>query len=231
MAYANATVSPVARLRAATGVIAIHALVGAGIIAGLTITGAITEEDDGLIAYFNPDPPAPPPPPPEVTPQPQEQMLAPVTAPEPPIPLVRNAPITVEPVNPNISNEVVLTPPPRTLEVPGPALVPPTPSAPAIEPVGASPRNGPAGWITTNDYARSDLVREREGTAGYRLVIGSDGRVDACEITRSSGHSTLDRNTCRLIENRARFEPATNNRGETTVGTYSGSVTWRIPER
>ena len=66
MAYANATVSPVARLRAATGVIAIHALVGAGIIAGLTITGAITEEDDGLIAYFNPDPPAPPPPPPDL---------------------------------------------------------------------------------------------------------------------------------------------------------------------
>ena len=117
------------------------------------------------------------------------------------------------------------------LEIPGPAVIPPTPPAPAITPVGASPRNGPAGWITTNDYARSDLVREREGTAGYRLVIGSDGRVDACEITRSSGHSSLDRNTCRLIESRARFDPATNNRGETTVGTYTGTVTWQIPER
>ena len=69
MTYANATVSPAARLRAATGVIAIHALVGAGIIAGLTITGVIANEDDGIIAYFNPEPPAPPPPPPEAVPE------------------------------------------------------------------------------------------------------------------------------------------------------------------
>ncbi len=229
MTYANATVSPAARLRAATGVIAIHALVGAGIIAGLTITGVIANEDDGLIAYFNPEPPAPPPPPPEVVPNPPEQALAPVTAPVPPIPLIRNTPIEAEPVTPNISTEVVLTSPPRTLEIPGPAIVPNV--TPSIAPVSASPRNGPAGWITSNDYARSDLVREREGTAGYRLVIGSNGRVDACEITRSSGHASLDSNTCRLIESRARFEPAKNNRGETTVGTYTGTVTWQIPER
>ena len=230
MAYANATVSPAARLRAASGVIAIHALVGAGIIAGLSITGVIEEKDGGIAAFFESDPP-PPPPPTEPAPQPSEQALAPVTAPQPPIDLVRTAPIEAEPVNPNISDEVVLTPPPRTLEIPGPAVIPPSPPAPAFTPVGASPRNGPAGWITTNDYARGDLVREREGTAGYRLVIGSDGRVDACEITRSSGHATLDRNTCRLIESRARFDPATNTRGETTVGTYTGTVTWQIPER
>lgn len=61
-------------------------------------------------------------------------------------------------------------------------------------------------------------------------MIGSNGRVNECEITRSSGHASLDRNTCRLIERRARFDPATNNRGETTVGTYSGSITWQIPD-
>ena len=124
----------------------------------------------------------------------------------------------------------MLTSPPRTLEIPGPAIMP-TCDARQSRPSAASPRNGPAGWITSNDYARSDLVREREGTAGYRLVIGSNGRVDACEITRSSGHASLDSNTCRLIESRARFEPAKNNRGETTVGTYTGTVTWQIPER
>ncbi|MGB3795056.1 MAG: TonB family protein [Alteraurantiacibacter sp.] len=231
MAYSNATVSPAARLRAATGVIAIHALVGAGIIAGLSITGVITKDDGGLVAYFNPDPPAPPPPPPKVVPEPMDQALAPVTAPTPPIALDRPRPIEVEPVTPDISSEVILTPPKRNLEIPGPAVVPLTPPAAAITPVGASPANGPAGWITTNDYARSDLVREREGTAGYRLVIGSNGRVDACEITRSSGHATLDRNTCRLLERRARFNPATNNQGNSTVGTYTGTVTWQIPAR
>ncbi|MWV27732.1 TonB family protein [Aurantiacibacter rhizosphaerae] len=229
MAYANATVSPTARLRAAAGVIAIHAVVGAGIIAGLAVTGVITEDDGGLVAYFNPDPPAPPPPPPEIVPEQAEQALAPITAPKPPIEFLRPAPVEAAPVNPNISDVVVLNPP-RTLEIPGPEVIMPTPS-PSFSAIAASPRNGPAGWITTNDYARSDLVRDREGTAGYRLVIGSDGKVDACEITRSSGHSTLDRNTCRLLERRARFDPAKNDRGETTVGTYTGSVTWQIPER
>ncbi|MFB0613234.1 TonB family protein [Aurantiacibacter poecillastricola] len=227
MSYTDATVSPAARLKAATGVIAIHALVGIGVIAGLTITGVIAEEDGGLVAYFEKEPPAPPPPP-QPIPEPADQAIAPVTAPQPPIPIDRNVPIPVEPVTPNISRELVLTPPVAPVEIPGPATTPSV--SPAFDTVGPMPRNGPAGWISTDDYARSDLVREREGTAGYRLVIGSDGKVDACEITRSSGHATLDRNTCRLIESRARFDPAKNDRGETTVGTYTGSVTWRIPE-
>ena len=163
-----------------------------------------------------------------MVPEPTVQSYSPPAAPEPPIRLDRPSPVEVEPVRPNIADAVTLRPPPRTREIPGPVTTPTV--EPAIEPVGVRPRNGPAGWITTDDYARADLVREREGTASYRLVIGSDGRVDNCVITASSGHSSLDRNTCRLIERRARFAPATNNRGDAVVGTYSGSVTWQIPE-
>ncbi len=228
MSYANTTASPAARLRAASGVIAIHALVGAGVVAGLTITGTISPPAKIVDTFDVTNPPPPPPPEPQVVPDPAPLPYAPPAAPEPPLRLDRPAPIDVVPVTPNMPTDLVLVPPPRAIPAPTPAVTPSAP--PAIDPVSASPRNGPAGWITTNDYARSDLVREREGTAGYRLVIGSDGRVDACEITRSSGHSTLDRNTCRLIERRARFDPAKNNRGETTVGTYTGSVTWQIPE-
>lgn len=226
MSYANATVSPATRLRAASGVIAIHALLGAGVVAGLTIAGVIAPPDDDIVTWDVRN--VPPPPPPQHTVEPPEQSYAPVTAPQPPIPLDRQAPIEVKQVQPNLSTEVNLLPPSLPIEIPGPVATPVL--TPSIEPVGPIPRNGPSGWITTNDYARSDLVREREGTASYRLVIGSDGRVDACEITRSSGHATLDRNTCRLIERRARFDPATNNRGETAMGTYSGTVTWRIPD-
>ena len=226
MSYANATVSPAARLRAASGVIAIHALLGAGVILGLAATGVI-EPPGKIIDTFDVRD-IPPPPPPTATPEPVEQAYAPITAPDPVVRIERDAPVTAEPVTPNIADTVVLTPPPRVIEVPGPVATPSL--APSISPVGAIPRNGPSGWISTDDYARSDLIREREGTANYRLVVGSDGRVDACEITRSSGHATLDRNTCRLIERRARFDPATNTRGETVVGTYSGSVTWQIPD-
>lgn len=227
MSYADTTASPAARARAIAGVIAIHALAGAGVVAGLTITGVIADEDKGLIAYFQPDPPAPPPPPPKPVPEPAEQALAPVTAPQPPIPLERNASVTAEPVRPSISDEMVFTPPPGRIEVPGPAVTPPV--APAFNPVGPVPRNGPVGWITNDDYPRRGITRELEGTSGYRLVVGSDGRVDACEITRSSGHSVLDGAVCSLIQRRARFDAARDGSGERVVGTYNGTVTWQLP--
>lgn len=226
MSYANATVSPAARLRAVSGVIAVHALLGAGVVLGLAFTGVIKPPQQIIDTWDIKEVPPPPPPQPSV--EPPEQAIAPVTAPQPPIPLERTATIEVEQVQPNLASEVILLPPSRPIEIPGPAVTPSV--TPSIAPVSPIPRNGPTGWITTNDYARSDLVREREGTANYRLVIGSNGRVNDCEITSSSGHASLDRSTCRLIERRARFDPATNNRGDTTVGTYSGSVTWQIPD-
>ena len=228
MSYADTTASPVARARAIAGVIAIHALIGAGVVAGLTITGVIADEDEGLIAYFQPDPPAPPPPP-QPTPQPAEQAIAPVTAPQPQIPLERNAPVTAEPVRPNISDEMVFTPPPGRIDIPGPVVTPTI--APAFDPVGPVPRNGPAGWITNDDYPRRGITRELEGTSGYRVVVGSDGRVNACEITRSSGHAVLDGAVCNLIQRRARFDAARDGSGERVVGTYTGTVTWQLPGR
>ncbi|WP_338240624.1 TonB family protein [Aurantiacibacter hainanensis] len=229
MSYVDTTASPAARMRAVAGVVAIHALVGVGVVAGLTITGVIAEEDGGIIAYFEPDPPAPPPPPPQTIPEPAEQALAPVTAAEPPIPLERNTPFVVDHVSPDIPDEMVFTPPPRRIEVPGPVVTPSV--APAFDPVGPVPRNGPAGWITNDDYPRRGITRELEGTSGYRLVVGSGGRVDACEITRSSGHSVLDGAVCGLIERRARFDPAKDGSGERVVGTFTGTVTWQLPRR
>ena len=227
MSYVNATVSPAARARSIAGVVGIHALLGAGVVIGLTITDLVIEEDGKIISIFiEDDIEVPPPPPPVETPEPASSESV-ITAPEPPIrvPIDRAPP--ARPVEPNLTDGVVLDPSPPIIEIPGPVAPPATPR---FDPVGPLPTNGPAGWITNNDYSRSDLVRGREGTAGYRLVVGSNGRVDACEITRSSGHSTLDRNTCRLIERRARFDPAKNNRGDVVVGTYTGQVTWQIPD-
>jgi protein TonB len=73
-------------------------------------------------------------------------------------------------------------------------------------------------------------MNEIEGTVGYRLVIGTNGRVASCELTRPSGNKALDDATCRLIASRARFEAATDETGAKVMGTYTGSVRWEIPD-
>lgn len=228
MAYIDAGADPAARTKAAISVIAIHALLGAGIVAGLTVSGAIpttTTIFEGTEIPLDP----PPPPPDDTTPEPSEAevYIAP-QAPTPPIDLIPTPPTPMDPVRDTSRDVVRVVIPPRTTPTPGPVATPaPTP---AFAPVGARPSNNLQSWITTEDYSRSDLTRNREGTASYRLVVGSNGRVDACEITTSTGHTSLDTATCRLIERRARFNPATNGQGNRVVGTYSGSVTWQIPE-
>lgn len=224
MSYASAVASPAQRAKAAISVVAIHAVMGFGIVAGLTVNGVIAPEDVGLTTWEFDDT-SPPPPPDDTVPPEAPRPSPPMAAPRAPLDLSQPRDITIVEAT---ENDFPVIPIPNNV-VDIPVLDPPGPPA-AFTPVGPVPRNGPIGWITNDDYSTSDLRRGNEGTARYRLVVGSDGQVDACEITSSTGHASLDRTTCRLIERRARFNAATNSSGERVVGTYSGVVTWRIPE-
>jgi hypothetical protein len=64
----------------------------------------------------------------------------------------------------------------------------------------------------------------------YRLVISTAGRVASCELTRPTGKRALDDATCRLIAERARFEPARDSRGRAVAGSYANTVRWQIPQ-
>jgi TonB family protein len=93
----------------------------------------------------------------------------------------------------------------------------------------AKPKNNPGSWVTTNDYPSRSLQQEQEGTTGFRVEIGPDGRVVSCMVTASSGHALLDEATCRNVTRRARFDPALDSDGNPTNGFYSNRVSWRIP--
>ena len=126
---------------------------------------------------------------------------------------------------------VVTTPPPPAPPVliaapPAVVVAPP----PRVQPKGATPRGNPANWATTNDYPTRALREEREGTTGFRVTVGPDGRVTSCDITSSSGSSDLDEATCSNVTRRARFNPATDGEGQPTSGSYSNRVRWVIPK-
>lgn len=112
----------------------------------------------------------------------------------------------------------------------GTVLFPREPQPPQVPPLRAKPKGNPGLWVTPNDYPTDDLRREHTGTTRFRLTIEPDGRVGDCAITVSSGWPGLDAATCAKLASRARFEPATDSTGARTRGSYSGAVSWRMPE-
>ena len=99
---------------------------------------------------------------------------------------------------------------------------------PKFTPKDPTPRGNPGRWASNRDYPRRALREEREGVTRFRLTVGADGRVTNCQVTGSSGHSDLDEETCKLMQRRGRFNPATDGNGQDTTGTWSSAVRWQV---
>lgn len=214
------------RIAGATGVALVHIALAVGLVSGLTIKVFNPPEDEPLVT-FDTDPVVPTPDPttsPE--PNPTSTTTRPIILiPTPPIHVNQTQPVeTVIDFPP--TDEVVRVLP--TVPDRGP-ITQPDP-IPTFTPRGPVPANGPAGWVTNNDYPGRALTREHEGNVSYSINVDARGRVLDCRIVSSSGHDTLDNATCRLIERRARFNPATDRTGAEVSGTYRGLVSWVIPQ-
>ena len=216
---------------AIAAVIGIHALVGYALVTGLSFT-KIIESVPGIEGYevedIPLDPPPPPPPPEEVV-EPQQEVSPPIYTPPAKLDIPRPRPeIETTGVLPPITELVIPRPVPSSIPTITPAV--PSPKPKLADPVSAKPRNAPGEWVTTSDYMSRWIREEWTGTVGFRLGIGTDGRVESCSITRSSGHSELDEATCKLVTRRARFDAAKDGTGAKTSGSYSSAVRWQLPE-
>lgn len=220
MAYADQQMSGT-RITALIVVALLHVVVGYALVTGLAYEGAaklikkVTTVD---IKKEEPKKKVEPPPKPKAAPPP-------IVAPPPKI----NVNVTPPPV------QTVVTPPPPAPVVPviappAPVVAPPPPPPPRIQPKKATPKGNPANWATPNDYPSRALREDREGTTGFRVSVGPDGRVTGCTVTSSSGSPDLDEATCSLVTRRARFNPATDGEGQPTSDSYSNRVRWQIPK-
>lgn len=83
------------------------------------------------------------------------------------------------------------------------------------------------GNITRRDYPRElrdqPLVR---GRMTLQFTITAEGRVRNCRAIQSSGNAILDRDTCRLMEERYRYRPATNGLGQPIPIVGRASRVW-----
>lgn len=215
MAYADQEMSG-NRIASFVVVALLHVLVGYALVTGLAyeavqqVVKKVTTVD-----IKKEEPKKEPPPPPKKAAAPP-----PIVAPPPKI----NVNVTPPPV------QTVVTPPPAAPVVPIIAPPAPVPAAPRVQPKQPTPKGNPANWATTNDYPTRALREEREGTTGFRVSVGPDGRVTGCSVTSSSGSPDLDDATCQNVTRRARFNPATDGEGQPTSGSYSNRVRWVIPK-
>jgi protein TonB len=88
-----------------------------------------------------------------------------------------------------------------------------------------------SGTIRDRDYPREASRAKAGGEVEVRFTIEASGRVSGCRVTRSSGDASLDETTCRLIEERFRFKPATNAAGDNIRSQYGWRQSWWLEPR
>jgi len=207
------------RLWAGAGAGVIVALVGYGLIAGLSVSPLVRVEQ----ALATIDIAAPPP-----RPKPEVKV----------VPRVAKA-AKGKPSPPNLRNKAtpIVAPPPPPVMAPPPVIAAPAPNIGMAAQTGASDRAGPGQGAggQGNGYGGggeggdgdgdipprqirgslkfSDLPADLRqgfsgGTVGVRYSVETDGHVGECRITRSSGKAELDQLTCQLIQQRFRFKPS-----------------------
>ena len=220
MAYADNQLTN-RKLGAGAAVLALEAGLAWAIVAGLAITINRTPPVRTTTFVIPPDSPTPPPPP-----QSQPTAKAEQRAALPPVEKIYDlGPATLPSFAPN---DTLGSGGADKVEFP---QVHPTPSpAPSFAPKVARPRGKIASWVTTNDYPTSDLRQEHEGSTRYRLTIDPAGKVSSCTVVASSGFAGLDQAACANLSQRGQFEPATDETGGQAAGSYTGTVTWRLPQ-
>lgn len=82
------------------------------------------------------------------------------------------------------------------------------------------------GALTHADYRRARAPEGAAGTVRVSFRVRTDGRVDRCSVTSSSGYIEFDRSTCALIEQRFRFRPARDASGRPIDWVIRTDYTW-----
>jgi len=231
--------TPRQRLGAASITALLVAALGYAFIVGLGVD--VPRVASKALAAFTVLPPPPPPEP--IRPNPvrdtkregaaapanRKSKATPVTAPVPIVPLTPPPPIPVA-VKPAAGTEATTGAAP----VPGPGtgaggIGNGTGSGASGNGEGGggdTPPRQTGGRLSTRDLPADLKQPGRGGTVSVLFTVGVRGRVTDCEVTRSSGNAELDDLTCRLIEQRFRFEPSRDADGRPVESMVEENETW-----
>jgi TonB family protein len=78
-------------------------------------------------------------------------------------------------------------------------------------------------------YPPGALKRGEEGRVAFKLTIEPTGTISTCDVTESSGHAALDKETCEIMGFYARVQPVRNSDGRAIRSVQKGYIVWRLP--
>lgn len=245
MSTAYSSKSQPERAKALAGVAVLHALIGYAFIVGLRADFAPAPADALKLIDI-----AAPPPPPPIAPVPAATTHTPAGTAAPPSRKAHPAPIVVPPPRIRLPAPPVLPVADRAAPLPAgrersagvtPVDGPGTGaggegagtgsggSGSGLGGGGARRAERLSGRIANEDYPRAALRARMQGSVRVRYLVGTDGRVSGCAVTRSNAGPELDALTCRLVEQRFRYRPATDAAGRPVAETVSKTYDWILP--
>lgn len=81
--------------------------------------------------------------------------------------------------------------------------------------------------FSRDDYPRVALRNNGTGTVQAMLLISEAGRIASCMVTETSGHASLDAQTCMILARRARFSPAIGPDGKPAKSATTARIRWK----
>lgn len=82
------------------------------------------------------------------------------------------------------------------------------------------------GSFRQSDYPKELRELGPSGTTWAEVIVGTNGRVTSCRISRPSGVPQFDAKTCQILVQRFRYRPARDAAGRPVAAPDSFSVDW-----
>ena len=102
-----------------------------------------------------------------------------------------------------------------------------TSASASAHPATPDPTSGLAGLFRGDDYPAEALQKNEQGQVGVSIHVDAAGSVSDCIIKSSSKSTILDKRTCDVIRERAKFKPALDRRGRPVATQYHRTISWR----
>lgn len=90
------------------------------------------------------------------------------------------------------------------------------------------PRGNMQALFSPEDYPVRAILADESGATRIGLLIDKNGRVRDCTLLETSGIAMLDSRSCGIITQRAKFVPATDDKGKPMRSPWVQTIRWSL---